>query len=66
MNNAILKAVEVKNPDDIRRIQETVPFLNRFSPIEVQLIWEWFSRDLCAGYLNVHEETLKHFKEWCE
>lgn len=66
MNNAILKAVALRSPEDIKKIQEAVPLLQRFTPLEIELIWRTFSRDVGSSYLIVHEETLEQFREWAD
>ena len=70
MNN-IVKALSPRIPADIPKIREaikTIPFMARFSlsDPELNLLWEAFSSDQCAGYLNVHDQTLSDFVEWCQ
>jgi hypothetical protein len=52
--------------DEIRPLLAGVPILNRItlSDIEIELLWEAFSRDCCASYLTVSSSTLANFLQW--
>jgi hypothetical protein len=55
------------NPDvvaDIAKIKKAVPFVQRFTDLEVQTMWKTFSRDACAGWLNVDDQTIAQFMDW--
>lgn len=65
MNN-ILIALKIEYPRDIQLIREAVPFLSRYSDLEVEILWKAFSRSVAAGWLFVDDEWLEEFKKWLE
>lgn len=62
----LAKALIPEFGEDVIKIQSSGvhPLLPRLTPIEVGVVWSAFSRHLCAGWMNVNEETLKQFQEW--
>lgn len=63
MNN-LYKHLTPAHLDDIVRIRLATPPIRRFSAIEVEHLWEAFSKEYEAGWLGVTAETLTHFNEW--
>jgi len=59
----ILKTSE---PADVATIRAAVPLLSRFSDLEIYTLWDAFSHDYCASWLNVDKETLENFTSWVE
>ncbi len=64
-------AAPVEFPSDIpkiRAILNAAPrdryFFRDFSDTEVGLIWQSFSSDYSAGWLNTSPELLKQFSDW--
>ena len=62
----LTKCMEVRFPKDVQKIREAVPLMFKFSDVEIEHAWELFSDSYCAQWLNVHDETLRQFKDWLE
>jgi len=61
----LMDALSPKFPDEIAKIRAAeIPIVRSLSGIEIQVLWERFSDDYCAQWLNVGESLLKEFKEW--
>ena len=60
------KALRVEFPDDVEQIRKIHTGLNRFSDIEVEMLWQRFSRSRCAGWLGVDTTTSDDFYSWLE
>ena len=63
MNN-LFKHLTAEHLDDVVRIRLTTPIIRRFSEVEVEHLWEAFSKEYDAGWLGVTAETLTQFDEW--
>lgn len=62
----LTKAMEPYSAKDVVKIRAIHPILAKFSDVEVELLWVYFSRERCASYLFVDSDTLAEFTEWLE
>lgn len=62
----LTKALTPYYADHIVKIRTAHVILAKFSDIEVEKLWETFSRERGASYLGPYDEILLEFTEWLE
>lgn len=62
----LVKALTPLHLHDIAPIRAIHPILLKLTDMEIQIVWEAFSSDLCSGYLLVNDHTLKDFLTWLQ